>query len=338
MFIMKNIDEIILIHLTMAKRAFQRTIPRMVIAMVLIIPLTLSSCALLLDQMENSVEFVEVDTGQVYLPDEVATSLFQVPSDEMLYVVESAEDMFIAIQNELYSFSDTVYFEVESFDVFDQYWQELSDASVLHSAFQEIDVYLEYNDQSPCVVVMSVNFNVTGTVLHHFHHDTLTQLVGYKEQKLYETVIDIVDEIVDKNMTDRDIAIAMHDYIVVNTVYRGDDSYEDLATAYGVLVKGEGQCQGYSEAYTILMRFAGVKTRVVSGGAVGRGALYESHAWNQVRIDDIWYHVDVTWNDPVPDRGDRVSHEYLLRSDEFFQRDHGWSDLFFEAPIDAPVD
>ena len=310
---------------------------RFVCVFVLLIALLFSSCAILFDKVEGMVEHVEIDTDRIYLPEKMGFNTLQVPTDATVYSVETSEDMFVAIQNELYLFSDKIYFEIESFDRFSQFWDELTNEAVLHSAFQEIDVYLEYDDRSPCLVVMTIEFNVTGKVLHHYHNGTLSVMKGYQEQKLYETVIDILDKVVDEDMTDREIAIALHNYIAVNTVYQLDDSRPELSTAYGVLVRGEGQCQGYSEAYTILMRFAGIKTRVISGGAVGRGASYESHAWNQVLIEGVWYHVDVTWNDPVPDLGDDVQYEYLLRSDEYFKRDHFWSDLFFEAPIDAPV-
>ena len=41
------------------------------------------------------------------------------------------------------------------------------------------------------------------------------------------------------------------------------------------------------------------------------------HAWNHVRVEGEWYHVDVTRDDPIPAEGGAptVTHTRLLRSD-----------------------
>ena len=41
------------------------------------------------------------------------------------------------------------------------------------------------------------------------------------------------------------------------------------------------------------------------------------HAWNHVRVDGVWYHVDVTRDDPIPtaEGSEAVNHLRLLRSD-----------------------
>ena len=44
-----------------------------------------------------------------------------------------------------------------------------------------------------------------------------------------------------------------------------------------------------------------------------------NHAWNLIQINGSWYHVDVTWNDPVSDRPGRARHFYLLKSTGWFQ-------------------
>ena len=37
------------------------------------------------------------------------------------------------------------------------------------------------------------------------------------------------------------------------------------------------------------------------------------HIWNAVLIDNKWYHIDLTWDDPVISDGtERLSHEYML--------------------------
>ncbi len=56
----------------------------------------------------------------------------------------------------------------------------------------------------------------------------------------------------------------------------------------------------------------------------------ESHAWNYVQVDDNWYAIDVTWDDPVPtgpgiiseDRRREAKNEYFLNGANKFFEDH----------------
>lgn len=91
-------------------------------------------------------------------------------------------------------------------------------------------------------------------------------------------------------------------------------------TAYGALANGKAVCQGYSLAYKLLLRRAGVPAVYVGSDSM-------QHAWNMVQMENNgWNHVDVTWDDPIlhtstyPEGNDGgyfrdVSHELFLRCD-----------------------
>ena len=98
----------------------------------------------------------------------------------------------------------------------------------------------------------------------------------------------------------------------------------DVYTAYGALVKGSAVCNGYAEAMKLLCDLSGVECRMISGTVDG-----ENHAWNLLSIDGEWYHVDVTWDDPVPDGGDRVMYDYLNLSDKEMKADHKWEERLY---------
>ena len=71
-------------------------------------------------------------------------------------------------------------------------------------------------------------------------------------------------------------------------------------------------CEGYTMAYRYLLGEAGMRSEEVISDKM-------NHCWNYVQIGDCWYHVDVTWDDPVyqgrKSDDDRISHEYFLLSD-----------------------
>ena len=61
-----------------------------------------------------------------------------------------------------------------------------------------------------------------------------------------------------------------------------------------MLVNRLAVCDGYSKAFQYLLYQAGVPCLFVTGQSQGEG-----HAWNLVQLDGAYYHVDITWDDPV---------------------------------------
>ena len=143
-------------------------------------------------------------------------------------------------------------------------------------------------------------------------------------------------------MTEYQKELALHDYLVDNCTYSfGDEKNDHEYRAYGALVEGEAVCNGYAEAMALLLSCAGVENRYVVGtvnsgsrslsgettGAVTEHA--ENHAWNLVRVNGTWYHLDATWDDPVGEQ-QIVSHAYFNMSDELMARDHIWDQERYE--------
>ena len=146
----------------------------------------------------------------------------------------------------------------------------------------------------------------------------------------YERAVNAaVSECFTDGMTDLEKIVAAHDWIVLNCQY---DPYvaneerdytaadgttytenERVYTSYGVFVEGNAVCQGYALAFKVLMDRAGIDCCYANG--VG-------HAWNMVKLDDSWYHVDATWDDPVytgaGDLAGHVSRYYFMKSDDEF--------------------
>lgn len=111
----------------------------------------------------------------------------------------------------------------------------------------------------------------------------------------------------------------VNDYIVTNTKYNLN-SKESPYTPYSILVNGEGVCEGYALTALLLLEELNIETKYISGEVTSG----ELHAWNLVKLDGEWYHLDVTWNDPVPDQGSKVFYNYFLISDEQISKDHFW--------------
>lgn len=108
----------------------------------------------------------------------------------------------------------------------------------------------------------------------------------------------ILSENVNNNMPPKEKIRAIHDYIINHTEYdklkyenKNDDTYKSN-TAYGVLIEGYGTCNGYADAMEIFLDKMNIINYKISN---------EEHIWNLVYLDGKWYHLDLTWDDPISD-------------------------------------
>lgn len=115
-------------------------------------------------------------------------------------------------------------------------------------------------------------------------------------------------------MSDYEKALVLHDALIERCAY---DYGPNCYTAYGALVDGSAVCQGYAEAYQLLLIRAGIPCMVVSG--TGNGG---PHAWNAVKMDGCWYYTDVTWDDPVGNDGMVKYYGYFGLTRAMMERDH----------------
>ena len=56
-----------------------------------------------------------------------------------------------------------------------------------------------------------------------------------------------------------------------------------------------------------------------------------NHVWNLLKIDGQWYHMDVTWDDPVPDQPGIVIYTHFLMTDSELDSIGGHADWTCEC-------
>ncbi len=90
--------------------------------------------------------------------------------------------------------------------------------------------------------------------------------------------------------------LLLHDALAKSIVYK--DGGKHAHNAYGALVMGEAVCEGYARAFQYLLYQSGIQCLMAEGTSIKPSTgLSEGHAWNVVRIDGQYYHVDLTWDD-----------------------------------------
>jgi len=145
--------------------------------------------------------------------------------------------------------------------------------------------------------------------------------VDYREtveqtREVERLVSELLPTIVTPSMSDLDKVKAIHDWVVLNLSY---DQSLSRYTAYEALKEKLAVCQGYSLLMYLMLDKSGIENRIIEG-EVDTG----SHVWNLVRLDNRWYHVDATWDDPTPDQTGEVGYKYFLKNDEQMHKDHTW--------------
>ncbi|GFN33221.1 transglutaminase domain-containing protein [Paenibacillus xylaniclasticus] len=91
-------------------------------------------------------------------------------------------------------------------------------------------------------------------------------------------------------------------------------------TSKGALANGLAVCQGYAEAFQLLLTKIGIENKTISGYGTN-GSRPEPHMWNLVKLGGLYYHVDTTWGDGYV--GGQF--HYFLLPDQDMKRDHQWS-------------
>ncbi|MBQ3468636.1 MAG: hypothetical protein IJH18_01045 [Bacilli bacterium] len=152
---------------------------------------------------------------------------------------------------------------------------------------------------------ISTEYDPFGKVKLHVHKTYTDEEIKKIEKKIDE----ITEEVIKDNMSTRDKIKAFHDYVINHSKYdslksdQGIDKYHS-DTAIGTLFEGYSLCGGYTDTMAIFLNKIGVNNYKVSS---------ENHIWNAVELDGSWYHLDLTWDDPVAtDGSDILDHSFFL--------------------------
>ncbi|KOP70743.1 protease [Lysinibacillus sp. FJAT-14745] len=152
----------------------------------------------------------------------------------------------------------------------------------------------------------------------------VTYKIKYFTDKKQEAVVQqkidqVLKTIIKPSMTEFEKVKAINDYIVSNTAY-GTKTSASPHGAYALLMEGQAVCQGYALTTYKMLEQAGIESKYIVGYVNGN----QAHAWNLVKVDGQWYHLDTTWNDPLPNRVGSSSYDYFLVNDAQLKKDHKW--------------
>lgn len=170
-------------------------------------------------------------------------------------------------------------------------------------------------------------FYISGVYQYYYNSGYVTTFcLQYEDNKSqipvmlleYDHEVNKILSQMDSRWTPMEKILFVNEYLALNCEYseetlanRNIDTYD----AYNVFVGKKAVCQGYALAVEELMDRLGIPCELVSSSGA-------DHAWNVVYLNGKWYHMDVTWNDPISDRVGQARHLHLLKSTQNFYQTH----------------
>lgn len=207
--------------------------------------------------------------------------------------IRNYDRAFAAIYNALSEYDDTASlagYGIKSKDIIHIFSDVINSSPELFYAGNKISYYIDPWDN-----VTSINLNYT-----------MPKEEAEEATVTYEQEIDYIVSLVSPTLSDVEKALFVHDYMISSF------SYDESATNFDVISlfrERTGVCQAYSLAYMAVLRELGIEAAMVTSDEM-------MHAWNLVKIDGEWYHVDLSFDDPTPDRPGRVMHDNFLLDDD----------------------
>ena len=128
------------------------------------------------------------------------------------------------------------------------------------------------------------------------------------DDKITEIIAPVIGRI--RYLSDFEKEKAIHDFLIDRT------EYKDLEAPYshempGAIIYGIGVCEGIAKAFKYMADKVNLNSIVVIGEADGIG-----HAWNIVKINGDYYHLDTTYDLGASKQAYMVRYDYFNVSDE----------------------
>ena len=220
---------------------------------------------------------------------------------------------------------------------------EISDMENMNSVFEaladQIFIYTSESDEGDYLKQhsggMSWNYGASfdGSVttfsyeLQISYYTTLEQ-----EQEVADRIDEVLADLSLDGLSDYEKAKEIYNYIAVNVSYDyehlGDSSYMLSHTAYAALIQKTAVCQGYASLFYRMAHEAGLSVRIVTGLVDG-----EAHAWNMVKIGDLYYYVDATHASSSGNRDDYFLKGSISFADRQLDSDYLSADFTSEFPM-----
>ncbi len=138
-------------------------------------------------------------------------------------------------------------------------------------------------------------------VVEAYKKKDASALTDKKDKYIYESLVKAVDEIIKDGMSEYEKEKAVYDYIFYGRSFNNDqlnpvdmdeegEEGDNSHNPYGFFHDHSTICVGNATTFKLFMDVLGIECEIIHSTENGE------HAWNLVKIDGDWYHVDITFD------------------------------------------
>ncbi|MBC8591384.1 transglutaminase domain-containing protein [Wansuia hejianensis] len=177
-------------------------------------------------------------------------------------------------------------------------------------------------------IYIKIKYTQGYKVLRAFQDQNLWEKLSLKDKKVYLKIQRIYNKIINQEMTDYEKIRAIHDYLIENSNYDLENYKKGKVpkvshTPYGLLFKKKAVCSAFAEVFSIFMELAGIPCYFVMGEI--KDDERNKHAWNMVKLEDQYYHIDTTFNLNFKEDITNNRYKYFKVTDDYISLTHRWN-------------
>lgn len=177
----------------------------------------------------------------------------------------------------------------------------------LNSYYSGINVNQTYKISDYCRLLNKIEYLGQITTENFKNEDEqimfiITQLAGY------------ADYLAEADYADYAVGMSMKDLKTISEEEK--EEYYKISNLFGCLENRNTVCIGYATTFKHVLENLGYECNIVSGSAF-ENTNELNHAWNQVKVNENWYNVDVTWFQAEKDEEKKL--RWIFADDKTFK-------------------
>ncbi len=213
------------------------------------------------------------------------------------------------------------------------------------NAFEYDNPDIFYLDYSKMALYYEIDSNGNcNAYIKNYEENSNYLIDGFDSKEDVESAEDQIKEIIEQienevssMQTDYDKIKYVHDWIVKNTTYDETLSENNRNNIYGAIIEKSATCGGYAKTFKYIMDILNINSIIVQGEANQDGS-NEYHAWNMVELEESWYGVDCTWDDPIVQGIENedekpIYYDYFLKGQNSFEKHYSF-DTFYGTDLE----
>ncbi len=227
--------------------------------------------------------------------------------DALLYANGSSATITIEIPNSI------------SGSLYNDYDYEKNDSEEFNYAVDRLSHCLHLERPDVYYVNVDAAFKITDSVIHDIK---LTFKVEDADTSAKNAAVEKTIASLNFTGTVAEKVKKIHDYLVDTLSYAVDELAKETAIGNGYVdhdIRSQYKalvgdhyvvCEGYAKSFKLFCDYYDIPCLLISGMADSGDGKPEGHMWNLVYVENSWYTMDVTWDDPV--NGTHIYYTYFL--------------------------